>query len=93
VRSSAWTLRISAQNAEISHLRGYGQSSSRLPFQIRNSYLGLEWHGQVQPGRLQSPCLVSYVEFSLQKDEIIGGQTPSAYPGKELSVGSGVVSG
>ena len=55
--------------------------------------LGLEWQGQVQPGRLQSPCLVSYVAFSLQKDEIIGGKTPSGYPGKELSVGSGDVSG
>jgi hypothetical protein len=43
--------------------------------------LGLEWQGQVQPGRLQSPCLVSYVASSLQKDEIIGGQTPSGYPG------------
>jgi hypothetical protein len=56
-------------------------------------YLGLEWHGQMQPGRLQSSCLVSYVAFSLQKDEIIGGQTPSGYPGKDLSVGSGDVSG
>ncbi len=37
--------------------------------------------------------LVSYVAFSLQKDEIIGGQTPSGYLGKELSVGSDVVSG
>jgi len=66
--------------AEIDHLPG-------------RTYLGLEWHGQVQPGRLQSSCLVSYVAFSLQKDQIIGGQTPSGYPGKALSVGSGVVSG
>jgi len=29
----------------------------------RHPHLGLEWHGQVQPGRLQSPCLVSYVAF------------------------------
>jgi hypothetical protein len=36
--------------------------------------------GQVQPGRLQSPCLVAYVAFSLQQEEIIGGQTPSGYP-------------
>jgi hypothetical protein len=56
-------------------------------------HLGLEWHGQMQPGRLQSVCLVSYVAFSLQKEEIIEGQTPSGYPGKELSVGSGDVSG
>jgi len=54
---------------------------------------GLEWHGQMQPGRLQSLCLVSYVAFSLQKEEMIGGHTPSGYPGKELSVGSGDVSG
>jgi len=33
------------------------------------------------------------VAFSLQKDEIIVGKTPSGYPGKELSVGSGNVSG
>ena len=56
-------------------------------------FFGLEWHGQVQPGRLQSLCLVPYVAFSLQKEEMIGGQTPSGYPGKGLSVGSGVVSG
>jgi hypothetical protein len=61
--------------------------------QISHPHLGLEWHGQVQPGRLQSPCLVSYVAFSLQNEEIIGGQTPSGYPGKELSVGSGDISG
>jgi len=62
-------------------------------FRFSHPYLGLEWHGQVQPGRLQSPCLVSYVAFSLQKDEIIGGKMPRGYPGKELSVGSGDVSG
>jgi hypothetical protein len=60
---------------------------------LAHRHLGLEWNGQVQPGRLQSPCLVSYVAFSLQKDEIIGWKTPSGYPGKELSVGSGDVSG
>src|SRR5579864_1890300 len=71
----------------------WSSASSRFPLQISHPYLVLEWHGQVQPGKLQSPCLVSYVAFSLQKDEIIGGKTPSGYPGKELSVGSGNVSG
>ncbi len=56
-------------------------------------HLGLEWQGQMQPGRLQSLCLVSYVAFSLQKEEMIRGQTPRGYPTKELSVDSGDVSG
>ena len=40
------------------------------------SYLGLEWHGQVHAGKLQSLCRTSHVAFRLQKEEIIGGQTP-----------------
>jgi hypothetical protein len=54
------------------------------------------WFGMAGAGatwQAAITCLVSYVAFSLQKEEIIGGQTPSGYPGKELSVGSGDVSG
>lgn len=39
-------------------------------------HLGLEWHGQEHAGILQSPCRTCHVASSLQKDEIIGGQTP-----------------
>jgi hypothetical protein len=65
------------------------------PLQISHgSSLILVWNGM---GRCNPQTAItmsrSYVVFSLQKDEIIGGQTPSGYPGKELSVGSGVVSG
>ncbi len=62
-------------------------------FSTLPAYLGLVWHEQIQPGRLQSGCRGLAGEGSAQKAESTGGQTPRGYPGQEVPVGSGDVSG
>jgi hypothetical protein len=56
-------------------------------------YLQWVWHGQIQPGRLQSRCRLLSTEGSAQKEEVSGGQVPRGYPMQEVPVGPGDISG
>jgi len=54
---------------------------------------GRLWHGQMQPGTLQSGCRWLVGDVSAQKAESNGGHTPRGYPGQALPVGPGELSG
>jgi len=51
------------------------------------------WHGQMQPGTLQSGCRWLVGDASAQKAESNGGHTPRGYPGQALPAGPGELSG
>jgi hypothetical protein len=61
-----------------------GRCELRKFTDLRAAHLGAGKSWQAEGQGVESTGLVSYVAFSLQKDEIIGGKAPSGYPGGTL---------